>query len=117
MQLPVFDLLPQSDVDRPFLPTADPRETPTHIAQDHARVRALQDAIALGLDPSLHARPLHQDEYAEEGEVVVAEQARLGMVAGEEEVPVIAATAVMMTEAGAEVGDTEVVEDVKWTIN
>ena len=45
------------------------------------------------------------------------EQARPGMVAGGEEAQVIAATAVMMIVAEAEVGDTEGVEDVKCTMN
>merc|ERR1712093_871538 len=98
----------------PFLPTVDPKET--HTAQDPVRARALQDAIALGLDPSLHAPALHQEEVAAE-EVEDVEQARPGMVAGGEEAQVIAATAVMMIVAEAEVGDTEGVEDVKCTMN
>jgi len=114
MLLLTSDLLPQLDVDLPFLPTVDPKET--HTAQDPVRARALQDAIALGLDPSLHAPALHQEEVAAE-EVEDVEQARPGMVAGGEEAQVIAATAVMMIVAEAEVGDTEGVEDVKCTMN
>ena len=116
MQLLTSDLLHQLDVDRPFLPTVDPKEIPTHTDQDLVRARALQDAIALGLDPSLRARALHQEEDVAE-EVVDVEQARPGMVAGGEEAQVIAATAVMMIVAEAEVGDTEGVEDVKCTMN
>ncbi|KAK0105177.1 hypothetical protein ONS96_004578 [Cadophora gregata f. sp. sojae] len=115
MQLPMSDLLPQPDVDRPFLPMADLRETPTPTAQDPAHGPALQDDTAPDLDLSLRAHALRQDEDVEEV-VEDAEQVQLEMVAGGEEAQVIAATAVMMIEAEAEVGDVEVVEGDKCTM-
>lgn len=118
MQLPMFDPLLQPDVDPHCHPTvAELRETPTHTGQDLAHDLDPQDATVLDLDPLHHAHGLPQEEDEEAVEVVDEEQAQREMVVGGGEAQVIAATAVMRTEAEAEVGDVEDVADVKCTTN
>ncbi|KAL5325214.1 hypothetical protein ACEPPN_006338 [Leptodophora sp. 'Broadleaf-Isolate-01'] len=113
-----FNAAPNPDVDPHCHPTvAELRETPTHTGQDLAHDLDPQDATVLDLDPLHHAHGLPQEEDEEAVEVVDEEQAQREMVVGGGEAQVIAATAVMRTEAEAEVGDVEDVADVKCTTN
>jgi len=92
--------------------TAEPteaRETSIPTDLHHVRARAHQDVTAHAQDrfpPALVLDPLQEDVLAEEIVLV-------GMVAGDEEAQVIAVTAVMMIEAGAEVVHVVEEEDVK----
>jgi hypothetical protein len=108
LQQPVSVLLQLQDVDHPLQATADPSETLIHTDQDLCRDRALQDATEPAHDRFLRALDHHQDD--EEGD---GETALVATAAGEDEVLVIAATAVMMIGAGAEAVDGEVVADVR----
>ena len=93
--------------------TAEPteaRETSIPTDLPHGRDRVLQDVTAHAQDrfhPVLVPDPLQDDVVAEEIVLV-------GMVAEGEEVQAIAATAVMMIEAGVEVVHVAEGEDVKF---
>lgn len=75
--------------------------TSIHIDLGHSHVLVPQDAIAHGRDP-FHLDP---DPDPPREDVVADVIVLVEMVAEDEEAQVIAATAVMMTEAGAEVVD------------
>jgi hypothetical protein len=86
---------------------ADLRETSTHTDQYPVHDRAHQDATEPAHGPCLHALVHHQEDGEDGGTAPVV------MEAEGEEVQVIAATAVMMIEAEAEVVAEEDVVDVR----
>jgi hypothetical protein len=108
---PVSALLQLPDVDHPHRATADPRGTLTHTGQDLCPDLALPDGTEPGQGRFLLALGLHQeDEEAAETALVVME-------VEEGEARVTAATAVMMTGAGAGVVDEAGVVDVEQGIS